>query len=135
MVTKKSLFQSCVLLLSCRLYYFNLHDDYPSFLYTTWSIYIAAQSFLIRWNGKQCSKSNILTIGHWFVLEILFQVLLIHCQMPLSIWQLQSICISDWDRSNNTDTNNTGTNNNELIIHWCYWWENWQVCSSGKITF
>ena len=27
-----SLFPSCVLLLSCRLYYFSLHDDYPPFL-------------------------------------------------------------------------------------------------------
>ena len=26
------LFQSCILLLSCRLHYFSLHDDYPPFL-------------------------------------------------------------------------------------------------------
>ena len=56
-----SLFQPCVLLLSCRLYYFSLHDDYPPFLYTTWSIYIAALPFLKNWYE--------LTINHKIVFE------------------------------------------------------------------
>ena len=64
-----SLFQSCALLLSYRLYYFNLHDDYPPFLYTTQSIYIAALPFLINWNEKRCSESNILTMDRELVLE------------------------------------------------------------------
>ena len=63
------LFQPCVLLLSCRLYYFSLHDDYPPFLYTTWSIYIAALPFLKNWNERRCSKSNILTMNHKIVFE------------------------------------------------------------------
>ena len=33
---------SCVQLLSFRLYYFSLHDDYPPFLYIMRTIYIAA---------------------------------------------------------------------------------------------
>ena len=56
-----SLFQPCELLLSCRLYYFSLHDDYPPFLYTTWSIYIAALPFLKNWYE--------LTINHKIVFE------------------------------------------------------------------
>ena len=42
------LFQSCVLLLSCTLYYFSLHDGYRLFLYTAQSIYIAALPFLVN---------------------------------------------------------------------------------------
>ena len=55
--------------LSCRLYYFSLHDDCPHFcsLYTTRSISIAALPFLINW--KQWSESNILTADHDLVLE------------------------------------------------------------------
>ena len=48
---------------------FGLYDDYPPFLYTTQSIYIAGLSFLINWNEKRCSESNILTIDHKLVLE------------------------------------------------------------------
>ena len=59
-----SLFHACVLLLSCRLYYFSLHDDYSLFLYTMQSVYIAVLPFLINWNEKQCSESNIMTIDH-----------------------------------------------------------------------
>ena len=32
LAAKNNLLLSCVLLLSCRLYYFSLHDDYPPFL-------------------------------------------------------------------------------------------------------
>ena len=64
-----SLFQSCVLLLSYRLYYFSLHDDYTPFLYTKQPIYRAALSFLINWNEKQCTESNILTMEHELFLE------------------------------------------------------------------
>ena len=63
-----SLFQSCILLLSCILYYFSLHGDYSPFLYTMWSIYRAAIPFLTNWNEKWCSKSNILTMNHELVL-------------------------------------------------------------------
>ena len=69
LVLKPCLFQSYVLLLSSRLSYYSLHDDYSPFLYTTWSIYIAGLPFLIIRNGKQCSKSNILTTNHDHVLE------------------------------------------------------------------
>ena len=51
-----SLFQSCVLLFSCILYYFSVHDGYPPFLYTAWSVYIAGSPFLMKWNKKRCSK-------------------------------------------------------------------------------
>ena len=63
------LFQFCVLLLSCRLYYSSLHDDYSLFLYFTWSIYIVALPFLINWNRKWCIESNILTMDLEIVLE------------------------------------------------------------------
>ena len=69
LAAKNSLFQSCALLLSCRLYYFSLHDDYPPSLYTMWSIDIAGLPFLINWNEKLSSESNILTIDHKFVLD------------------------------------------------------------------
>ena len=58
-----------MLLLSFRLYYFSLHDDYPPLLYTAQSIYIAPLPFLINWNEKRCSKSTILTMEHELVLE------------------------------------------------------------------
>ena len=32
LAAKNNLLLSCILLLSCRLYYFSLHDDYPPFL-------------------------------------------------------------------------------------------------------
>ena len=64
-----SLFQFFLLLRSCRLYYFSLHDDYPPFLYTAQPIYIAALPFLINWNEKQFSKSKIMTMDHKPVLE------------------------------------------------------------------
>ena len=64
-----SLFQSYVLLLTHKLYYFSLHDDYHPFLYTTRSIYTAATQFLINWTEKRCSKSNILTMNHELVFE------------------------------------------------------------------
>ena len=61
------MFQSWVWLLSCRLFYFSLHDEYPPFSYTTRSIYIAALPVLINWIEKQCSKSNILAMDHELV--------------------------------------------------------------------
>ena len=65
-----SLFHSCVLLYSFRLYYFSLHDDYPPFFATcTRSIYIVMLPFLINWNERQRSKSNTLTMDHKLVLE------------------------------------------------------------------
>ena len=64
-----SLFQPCVLLLSCRSYYFSLHDDYPPFLYTMRSIYIAALVFLITWNEKRCSEPSTLTMDHKLNME------------------------------------------------------------------
>ena len=64
-----SLFQSCVLRLFCRLYYFSLHDDYPPLLYTTQSVYIAALAFLTSRNDKRCYKSNVLTMEHQLVIE------------------------------------------------------------------
>ena len=54
--------KSYVLLLYCRLYYFNWHDDYPPFLYTTWSICIATPPFSMNLNEKCCSESNILNL-------------------------------------------------------------------------
>ena len=66
---KVSPFQFCVLLLSCIFYYFSLHDEYPPLLYTTRSIYIVTLPFLINWNEKPCSESNILTMDHEPVLE------------------------------------------------------------------
>ena len=59
-----SLFQSCVLLFSCRLYCFSLHNDHPSFLYSTRSIFIAALPFLINWDEKRYSECNILPMNH-----------------------------------------------------------------------
>ena len=44
------------------LHCFSLHDDYPPFVYTTRYIYRTAPPFLINWNEKRCSKSNILTM-------------------------------------------------------------------------
>ena len=38
-------------------------------LYITESIYIVALPFLLNWNEKQCSKSNMLTIELEFFLE------------------------------------------------------------------
>ena len=38
-------------------------------MYTTQSIYIAALPFLINWNEKRCSKSNMLNMDHKLVLE------------------------------------------------------------------
>ena len=49
--------------------FFSTQGDYPPFVYTTQSIYIAALPFLINWNNKQCSESTILTMHHKFVLE------------------------------------------------------------------
>ena len=37
--------------------------------FTTWSIYKTVLPFLINWNWKCCSGSNILTIEHKLVLE------------------------------------------------------------------
>ena len=64
-------FFECTLpwLLSCILYYFSLHDDYSPLLYATWSVYITVLPFLINWNGKWRSKSNILTMDHELVFE------------------------------------------------------------------
>ena len=50
-----SLFQSCVLLLSCRVYYFSLHDDYPPFLqlvHYTISLHSSATIFdKLKWEA------------------------------------------------------------------------------------
>ena len=62
-----SLFQSCVLFIFCRLYYFSLHDDYPLFTYNTRFIYRAALQFLTNWNEKQYSKPNLMTMDHKLV--------------------------------------------------------------------
>ena len=80
-----TLFQSCILLLSCRLYNFDLHDDYPPFLYTMQSIYIAALPILMNWNG-----SNIANLIYWpqttnLFLKVPVQLLLTHCRIPLQI--------------------------------------------------
>ena len=55
--------------LSYKLYYFCLHDDYPPFLYTMQSIYIAVLPFLINWNEKPSSESNIMIMDQELVLE------------------------------------------------------------------
>ena len=64
-----SLFRFCVLLLFCRLYYFSFHDGYTPYLYITQSICIAAVPFLINWNEKRCSESNIPTMDHELALD------------------------------------------------------------------
>ena len=64
-----SLFECCVLLLSCRLYFSSLHDDYPPFWYTRRSIYKAVLPFLINWNEKLGSESNRMTMDHELVFE------------------------------------------------------------------
>ena len=47
-----SLFQSCVLLSSCRLYYFSLHDDYLPFLYCVICLYGSTTIFdELKWEG------------------------------------------------------------------------------------
>ena len=80
-----SLFQSCVLLLSCKLYYFSLHDDYAPFLYTRESIYLAALPFLVNLNEKRCNESNTLTMDHELVHEIPVQLPFTHCRLTLPI--------------------------------------------------
>ena len=61
-----SLFQYYEQLISCKLYYFNLHDDYSPFLlhYTTWSTSTEVLPWLVNWNEEQCSESNILIMNH-----------------------------------------------------------------------
>ena len=72
-------------------------EDYTISVYimTTlhWFIYIAALAFLINWNKKWCSKSNLLNMDHLF-LKIPLQLLFTHCQISLSIWRPQRISIS-----------------------------------------
>ena len=68
-LTMTSLFQSCVMFLSWRLYYFSLHDDYPLFSYNTRAFYRAALQFLTNWNEKQYSKPNLMTSDHKLVAE------------------------------------------------------------------
>ena len=59
-----SLFQSCVLLLSSKLYYFSLHDNHPPFLYSVIYLHSNASIFdKLKWE-KQYSKCNILTMDH-----------------------------------------------------------------------
>ena len=49
------LFQSCIMLLSCRLYYFSLHDDCAQFLYTMQSIHI-----VVPFQGlKNCVHAHV----------------------------------------------------------------------------
>ena len=83
-----SLFQSCVLLLSSKLYYFSLHDNHPPFLYTVWSIYIAMLAFLINWN----ERSNIANVIYWLWTTNVFRKISVHllltqCRIPLSVWK------------------------------------------------
>ena len=95
-----SLFRFCVLLLSCRLYYFSLHGDYPPFLKcTTQSIYKAASPFLINWNEKQSNESNILTMDHELVLENSSSAAVYTLLNTIIYLKSQSIWISDWSRS------------------------------------
>ena len=50
---KNSLFQSCLLLLFCRLYYVSLFDEFSPFLYTTQSMSITAVPFFekLKWEA------------------------------------------------------------------------------------
>ena len=50
---KNSLFQSCLLLFFCRLYYFSLFDEFSPFLYTTQSMSITAVPFFekLKWEA------------------------------------------------------------------------------------
>ena len=66
-IVAASLFNSCILFLSCRLYYFSLYDDFPPLLYTLRSIYIGVLPYLINYNAKQCNKSKKLTMDHELV--------------------------------------------------------------------
>ena len=63
-LTMSSLFQSCVLFLSCRLYYLSLHDEYPLFAYNTRFIYREALQILTNWNERQYSKPELLAMDH-----------------------------------------------------------------------
>ena len=69
---------------SCRLYYFNLHDDYPH-PWTLRSIYKAALPFLVDSSENWCIESNILTTDDKLVLEIQVDLLFTHCRIPISI--------------------------------------------------
>ena len=73
-ILKRPLFQSCVLLHPCRLYYFSFHD-YTPFLYT---IYIAAISFCkIKMRSGGPRTTNFLKIP--------VQLLFTQCRIPSSM--------------------------------------------------
>ena len=76
---KWSLFQSCVLLLSCRLYFFILHDGCPPFLYTAQSAYIAASPFLIIEMRSSVVFLIYQPCNTSLLLKILVQLLFTHC--------------------------------------------------------
>ena len=94
-----SLCQSRSLLISCWLYYFSLYDDYPQFLYTMRSIHIAALSFLINWNEKWCSESNILTVDHKLVCKNSSSAPVYTLQNTINYFKAIKYWVSDWDRS------------------------------------
>ena len=53
---------------------------------TTPSIHIAALSFLINWNEKRCSESNILTMDHKLVLENSSSAHVYTLQITITYW-------------------------------------------------
>ena len=84
---KWSLFQSCVLLLSCRLYFFILHGGCPPFLYTAQSAYIAASPFLIIEMRSSVVVLIYQPCNTSLLLKISVQLLFTHYWIPLSIWR------------------------------------------------
>ena len=123
------------MLLSCRLWYFSLHDNYPPFLYTTRFIYTAVLPFLITWNGKCRSKSNTLTISH--ELEK-FNLAAVYTLLNTIIYlKAEKYLNNGWDRSTKR------TWNLRLRIKWCtitvrtwdYSNENYKCCHSGCSYF
>ena len=53
---------------------------------TTPSIHLAALSFLINWNEKRCSESNILTMDHKLVLENSSSAPVYTLQITITYW-------------------------------------------------
>ena len=81
-----SLFQSCVLLVPCRLYHFSVHDDYPPFLYTN-AIYLHDSATV-----GSATEGGIANLIYWswttnLFLQIPVQLLLTNYQIPWSIWR------------------------------------------------
>ena len=73
--------------------YFILFQFTPwlpsQFVFTIWSIYRAVLSFLIKWNEKWCSESNILTMDHELVLEKTSSFAV--CTLPNTIIHLKTV--------------------------------------------